>query len=59
MSDTGGDGYEDEDDPTARVRVHRWRSEPPGTERLLAEEEDEGLTDLLFGEEREPPSRNV
>jgi hypothetical protein len=51
--DAGGD----EDEKTTTLRSHRKRPEPHGTERLLAEEVDENLTDLLFGETSQPPTR--
>ena len=52
--DAGGD--EDEEAATT-LRSHRKQPDPHGTERLLAEQVDENLTDLLFGEMSEPPAR--
>jgi hypothetical protein len=51
VSDSGGD-----EDEEASQHSHRKRVGPDG-ERLLAEEVDESLTDLLFGEVRESPNR--
>jgi hypothetical protein len=52
--DAGGD---EDEEATTTMRPHRKRPEPHGTERLVAEEVDENLTDLLFGEMSEPPRR--
>jgi hypothetical protein len=55
VSSPGGD--EDHDDELMTgVREHRRRSNPLGTERLLAREVDEDLTEVLFGETVEPPT---
>ena len=53
--DAGGD---EEEEATTTLRSHRRQAAPPGTERLLAEQVDENLTDLLFGEMSEPPVRD-
>ena len=51
--DAGGD----EDNEATSLPSHRRRPNSNGTARLLAEKVDEDLTDLLFGEMSQPPTR--